>query len=239
MKKKTTIFKRRIVHVLSCFLLTILCSTNFYGQTKEYADTQTNGKNSATVLLGLISGGYSSTPNSSIATVDTPANAVDGVETTAAVMKARNVSLLVADYTGEAWLQMNFPSTSLPGANTTTYVKIDKPTTTGLSLDLLNTVGGLLGLLSENIIITEVYNGSTLINNNNVHTTIAEDANGNVYLAITPTQNYTGVRLKLRSQSNLLGLSLGGGLDMNVYEAFYYSDGLDCGRPLYTYYEDS
>lgn len=239
MKKKTTIFKMRIVHVLSCFLLTLLCSTNFYGQTKEYADTQTNGKNSATVLLGLISGGYSSTSNSSIATVDTPANAVDGVETTAAVMKARNVSLLLADYTGEAWLQMNFPSTSLPGANTTTYVKIDKPTTTGLSLDLLNTVGGLLGLLSENIIITEVYNGSTLINNNNVHTTITEDGNGNVYLAITPTQNYTGVRLKLRSQSNLLGLSLGGGLDMNVYEAFYYSDGLDCGRPLYTYYEDS
>lgn len=239
MKKKTTIFKRRIVHVLTCLLLTLLCSTNFYGQTKKYAGTQTNGKNSATVVLGLISGGYNSTTNSNIATVDSPGNAVDAIETTAATMKARNVSILVADYTGEAWLQMNFPSNSLPVANTTTYVKIDKPTTTGLSLDLLNTVGGLLGLLSENIIITEVYNGSTLLNNNNVHTTITEDANGNVYLAITPTQNYTGVRLKLRSQSNLLGLSLGGGLDMNVYEAFYYSDGVNCGRPLYTYYKDT
>src|SRR5690606_36454335 len=97
---------------------------------------------------------------------------------------------------------------------------------------LLNTVGGLLGLLSENIIITEVYNGSTLINNNNVHSTIAEDGEGNVYIAVTPTQAYTGVRLKLRSQSNLLGLSLGGGLDMKVYEAFYYSDGVGCGEAL-------
>src|SRR5690606_3893275 len=202
------------------------------GQTKEYATSQTNGKNSATILLGAISGGYSSTSNSSIATVDNPGRAVDADETTAATMKARNVSILVADYTGEAWLQMNFPSTSLPGANTTTYVKIDKPTTTGLSLDLLNTVGGLLGLLSENIIITEVYNGSTLINNNNVHSTIAEDGEGNVYTAVTPTQAYTGVRLKLRSQSNLLGLSLGGGLDMKVYEAFYYSDGVGCGEAL-------
>src|SRR5690606_25352466 len=120
MKKKTTIFKMRIVHVLSCFLLTLLCSTNFYGQTKEYATSQSNGKNAATILLGAISGGYNSTTTNA-ANVATPANAVDGNETTAAVMEASNISILgLAQWSGEAWLQMNFPSTSLPGANTTT-----------------------------------------------------------------------------------------------------------------------
>src|SRR5690606_27469073 len=121
--------------------------------------------------------------------------------------------------------------------NTTTYIKIDEPSTTGFSLDLLETVGGLLGLLDENIIIAEAFNGSTLLNS--VHSTISRDENGDVYIAVTPSENYTGIRIKLRSQSNLLGLSLGGGIDMNVYDAFYYTSTNECGRPLMTYYEES
>lgn len=235
MKKKSTIFKMKIARILSCLLLTLLFSSTFYGQTKVLANTETNGKNRATVVLGLIGGNYSSTTDASIANVDLPANAIDNDLATAATMKARNVSLLVADFTGEAWLQMNYQETV--DAYKTTYVKIDKPETKGLSLDLLNTVGGLLGLLNENIVISEAYSGATLLGN--VSSTIVEDKDGNVFIAITPSQSYTGVRIKLRSQSNLLGLSLGGGLDMKVYGAFHYSNEIDCGRPLYTFYRDS
>src|SRR5690625_1836680 len=233
--KKRLFYWRR----LYSFILPLLMLTSFvqqsYAQTKEYADSQTNGKNRATILLGAISGGYNSTNDANIANVENPNNAVDGNETTYATMKARNVSLLIADFSGEAWLQMNYANTV--EANKTTYIKIDEPTTTGLNLDLLETVGGLLGLLDENILISEVYNGTNSVSS--VHTTMSRDGEGNIYLAITPSEDYNGIRIKLRSQSNLLGLSLGGGLDMKVYDAFYYTNGEDCGRPAMTYFEDS
>ena len=234
--KKRLFYWRR----LYSFILPLLMLTSFvqqsYAQTKEYADSQTNGKNRATILLGAISGGYNSTNDANIANVENPNNAVDGNETTYATMKARNVSLLIADFSGEAWLQMNYANTV--EANKTTYIKIDEPTTTGLNLDLLETVGGLLGLLDENILISEAYDD----NDNpisSVSSTMTRDGEGNIYLAVTPSEDYDGVRIKLRSQSALLGLSLGGGLDMKVYDAFYYTDGEDCGRPVMTYFEDS
>src|SRR5699024_11811347 len=70
--------------------------------------------------------------------------------------------------------------------------------------------------LDENILIAEAYNGANSISS--VSSTMTRDGEGNIYLAVTPSEDYDGVRIKLRSQSNLLGLSLGGGLDMNVYE---------------------
>src|SRR5690606_14121785 len=126
-----------------------------WGQTKEYATvTPSSGRNSAT-----LGGPYSSTSNSSIADVESPGNVADADENTHAVLKARSIGidlgLITVTYTGEAWSQMNFPS-AVP-ANTTTYVKIDAPEQRGLGIDLLNIVGGLLGLLSENLIIPEVY----------------------------------------------------------------------------------
>lgn len=196
-----------------------------YGQTKVAANTQTNGKNSAVSVLGIL-GAYTPTTNTNLADILNPTLAVDGSATTAATMKS--TSALLA--TGETWLQMQFPSPALP--NTTTFVKIGKPVARGLSVDLLGLVGGLLGLLSENIIIVEVYNGSTKLDN--VTSTIVEDATGAIFVKATPNQSYTSIRLKLRSQSNLLGLSLGAGLDMDVYEAFYYTGDASCGRPLAT-----
>src|SRR5699024_11001054 len=102
---------------------------------------------------------------------------------TSAQLEARSLSLLVAQYTGESWLQMNFGSTV--SANTTTYIKIDEPEpTNGLNIDLLQTVGGLLGLLENNILLTEVYdkNGNK-INSSDVLTNIVTDADGDSYLA--------------------------------------------------------
>lgn len=206
-------------------------------QTKEYANSQDNGRNRATIFLGALSGGYDSTRGTEVANVENPDNAVDGNETTHATMIAKNVSLLIADFSGEAWLQMNYENQV--NANTTTYIKIDAPTATGFNLDLLTTVGGLLGLLDENIIIPEVYNGANMVSSSNVHSTMARDADGNLYLAVTSSVDYTGVRIKLRSQSNLLGLSIGGGVELKVYDAFHYTDAPTCGSPLHTYYEDS
>src|SRR5690625_2095839 len=219
-------------------ILLILASISYgSAQDKQYATSQENGKNRATIILGALSTGYSSTTNSSIANVENADNADDTEDNTNATIKAMNFSLLIADYPGEAWLQMNFPSAI--EANTTTYIKIGEPETKGLSLDLLETVGGLLGLLDENIVITEVYDGNTQIGTGNVSTTMTRDGDGEIYLAVTPSQNYTGIRIKLRSQSNLLGISLGGGLDMKVYDAFYYTEGEDCGRPQHTYFTSS
>lgn len=215
------------------FMLLILFSTsiNFsFGQTKVSATTQTNGKNSAVMVSGLSDGNYTATTNSSIANVDNPGNAVNGSSSSFATMTAKNLSIALVSYTGESWLDMKYSNTI--NSNTTTFVKIDKPTASGLNIDLLDAVGGLLGLLDENIIIVEAYNDSNIINN--VESTIVEDVNGNVYLKVTPNQNYTSVRLKLRSQSNLLGISLGAGLSLNVYEAFYYNGVNSCGRPFAT-----
>ncbi|SHG51055.1 hypothetical protein SAMN05444483_11442 [Salegentibacter echinorum] len=219
------------------FLVMACLPTQSFAQNKEYASQQDNGKNRATIVLGLISGGYNPTSGTAVANVENPNNAVDGNEATHATMIAKNVSILLVDYSGEAWLQMNY--SNQVSSNTTTYIKIDQPTSTGFNLDLLETVGGLLGLLDEDILITEVYNGNNLVSSSEVHSTIARDADGNVYLAVTSSEAYSGVRIKLRSQSNLLGLSLGGGLNLKVYDAFYYSDAADCGKPAYTYYEDS
>lgn len=221
------------------FLLFLLFNTgNIFtvnGQNKTYATNQSNGKNAATIVAGLISGGYSSTSFSSVATVENPQNSVNGNETTFSTMKARNLNVALVDYSGEAWLQMNY--TSAVSAYKTSYVKIDEPTTSGWNIDLLATVGGLLGLLNDNIIIVEAYNNSSKLNN--VESTISRDGNGNIYIAVTPSQAYTGIRVKLRSQGNLLGLSLGGGLDMKVYGTFYYESGELCSRPQQTFFKSS
>lgn len=227
MKEKTTfsLWMRVLI-----FLVLLVPLSQGYGQTKVFATEQTNGKNSASLLLGLIGGEYSATTDSNIANVINAQHAVDESLTTAATMKSRNVSILVGSVTGESWLEMQYPSAVLP--NTTSFIRIDKPVVRGVSLDLLGLVGGLLGLLNENIIITEAYNGTTKLEE--VKSTIIEDASGNLYLKVSPTESYTSVRLKLRNQSKLLKLALGAGLDLDVYEMFYYTGETSCGKPLAT-----
>src|SRR5690606_1059893 len=106
MKKKTTIFKMRIVHVLSCFLLTLLCSTNFYGQTKVLADavTYTSGNK----------------PLSSIPTVQNPTNATLDDNTYARLLASPGLAVGLGSYQGV--IELQFPST-LP-ANTWSYVRL-------------------------------------------------------------------------------------------------------------------
>ncbi|MGJ1388424.1 Ig-like domain-containing protein [Sphingobacterium spiritivorum] len=231
---------KRIWHL--CILLVLILINvpgTGYAQTRQYATVApSSGKNQATILLGAISGGYSST-TSNAASVTNPGLAADGNPGTHSVLTASNLSLAIIDVSGEAWLQMKFPSALAAG--TTSYVKIDKPTPGGgLNLDLVTGVGGLLGLLQQNVIIPEVYTGATsssdgtMINSASVVSSIVQDASGNNYIAVKSSQSYNAVRVKLRSQSALLGLSIGASLSLNVYDAFAVPSATACNPATYT-----
>src|SRR5690625_3138931 len=151
-KNRTSRFLNRILLGLVVLLLS---AGQTLAQNKQYASSEDHGKNAALVIANLISGGFNPT-STGVANVSDAGNAVDGDETTSATLEARSLSIAVLQYTGEAWLQMDFGNTV--SANTTTYIKIDNPEPTGgLNIDLLQTVGGLLGLLDNNILLTEVY----------------------------------------------------------------------------------
>ncbi|WP_313271171.1 Ig-like domain-containing protein [Sphingobacterium sp.] len=231
---------KRIWHL--CILLALILMNvpgTGHAQTRQYATVApSSGKNQATILLGAISGGYTPT-NSNAASVTGPGLAADGNPSTHAVLTASNLSVAIIDVSGEAWLQMKFPSALTAG--TTTYVKIDKPTPGGgLNLDLVTGLGGLLGLLQQNVIIPEVYSGAssssdgTMINSASVVSSIVQDAAGNIYVAVKSSQSYNSVRIKLRSQSALLGLSLGASLTLNVYDAFAVPSATACDPATYT-----
>src|SRR5690606_36674827 len=99
-------------------------------------------------------------------------------------------------------------------------------------------VGGLLGLLDD-VIIPEAYSGATAgsdgtkIADDNVSSTIVKDGDGNLYVAITSSEPYNSVRIKLRNQGSLLGLSLGSTFELDVHEAFILEDP-SCGPALFT-----
>src|SRR5690606_19804237 len=99
-------------------------------------------------------------------------------------------------------------------------------------------VGGLLGLLDD-VIIPEAYSGATAgspgtkIADANVRSTIVKDGDGNLYVAITSFEPYNSVRIKLRNQGSLLGLSLGSTFELDVYEAFILENS-SCGPALFT-----
>src|SRR5699024_994875 len=112
--------------------------------------------------------------------------------------------------------------------NTTSYVKIGEPSASGLNVDLLDVVGGLLGLLDNDLVMVDVYNGGSQVPASEVSSTIVTDADGNNYIAVTSEQDYTGIKVKLKYRGNLLGLSIGASLKMKVYDAFYYTDGEKC-----------
>ncbi|MCE7053263.1 hypothetical protein LZF95_01155, partial [Algoriphagus sp. AGSA1] len=220
-------------------LLCIVCfGLESYGQTKEYATvTPSSGRNSAGAIIGGF-GTYSPTTNDNIALVSNPMNTGDADESTFASLRASNINVLgLVQSSGEAWVQMKFPSNR--GANTTTYVRLDEVTASGLSVDLIATLGGLLGLLENNVIIPEVYAGATagsegsMIPSSNVTSTFVKDGVGNLYLAVTSSQDYNSVRVKLRNQGSLLGLSLGSSFNLNVYDSFTLDDP-SCGVAMFT-----
>ena len=221
----------------------IITSTLFYAasyaQTKHYAQVAPSSGTVAyyTNLLGINSTQVNAANAGSVAN---PGNAA------AAPPPALSPAVLTANYAtilglfnaeGEAWIELKYAAPVAAGK--TTYVRFDTPTpSSGLSLDLLNTVGGLTGLFSKNLVELEAYTGASSTNDGTkietgVSSIIVKDAAGLTYFAVTSASAYNAVRVKLRVRSSLLQLSLNSGLSMNVYTAFNI-DTDNCGTAVFT-----
>ncbi|MGK6350933.1 Ig-like domain-containing protein [Parapedobacter sp. DT-150] len=221
---------------LSLLVMCGMVSTG-WGQTKQYADvTPNSGRNGATIFLGAF-GEYNPTTDDAVAQVSNVPQAGDADELTYATLEASNLNVLAVQVSGEAWVQLKFPSPRTPYS--TTYVRMDEVTAEGANLDLIATVGGLLGLLENDVIIPEVYTGATatadgtMIDGDNVNATMVRDEAGHLYLAVTASEAYDAVRVKLRNQGNLLGLAWGSTFNLNVYDAFTVDDPT-CGQAMFT-----
>jgi gliding motility-associated-like protein len=223
-------FKKTLSFLVLLLAITLF-GTNSYAQTKNYATVMPS---SGTVgyHFPLLAGAYSVAGETDAGSITNPGNAAVVTPGNPAVLSANYINVLgLARYEGEVFLQLKH-SVELVGGKTT-YIKFDQPTLSGINVDLLNIVGGLTGLLSNNVIQLEAYTGATAttpgtrINPVNVTSTIVRDAAGVNYFAVTSAVPYNSVRVRMRLEGNLLGLA-SGSINMNVYTAFSYNAG-NCG----------
>jgi gliding motility-associated-like protein len=228
------ITKNYFLLIVNLILLTLFGSQS-YAQTKNYAEvTPSTGTVAYYTLLGIPTQGASANAGS----ITNPGNAASGASTAPATLNANyaNVLGLIAGE-GEAYIQLKYGAPVAAGK--TTYIPFDAPTITGVNLDLLNLVGDLTGLFSKNLVRLDAYSDATAtgdgtkIADASVTNTIVRDAAGRNYFALTSTTAYNSVRVRLRYTSNLLGLSLGASIHLNVYTAFNHAAD-NCGSPLYT-----
>ena len=235
---KPTSTRRMFKKLLSLFALIAitLCGAESYSQTKNYA---TVTPSSGTTAYYTFLGGVTESPGATGAgTILNPGNA--------AIITPSNPATLTANYfnvlglykgEGEAYLQLKYGSTVAAGK--TTYIPFEAGPTGGLNLDLLGIVGDLTGLLSNNVIQVDAYSGATAIANGTkiadagVTTTVVKDAAGLNYFAVTSASPYNSVRVRLRYRGNLLGLSLGSSVSINLYTPFNYDAG-NCGPAAFT-----
>ncbi len=206
--------------VLGLFLIlfVFLLGATSYAQTKSYA----------TVAAAVTDNGNVLTASGvkDVAKAQTASLAEFAVMTTDVALGIGAVKI-----GGNAGMQLKFPSNRAAGA--TTYVRVDKPLQTGLTLDL----GGLLGLFGTSI-VAELYSGATAGNNGTkissaVETKVVIDADGNYYIAVIPVAGtvYNSVRINLVYPSNFL--TLVGTVKLNVYHAFTF-DNSSSGLALFS-----
>lgn len=213
--KDSNLFKRPCIRGCWVWVIILLFAMSQVGYGQDYATVSPNY--GSINPPGLHLGGSGGVTN--------PDRAATIPNTTFAVMKADRLELdlgLIKVVSGkDAYLQLKFSTNRIAGA--TTYVKISKPTLTGLNLDL----AALLGLAGTNI-KSELYIGATAGNQSShrgnkvdaeTKTEIIVDEQNNYYLAITPISNvvYNSVNIILSYPSGLLSL---GTFEMNVYHAF-------------------
>ncbi|MET1055318.1 MAG: putative Ig domain-containing protein [Pedobacter sp.] len=228
------ITKNYLFLIANLILLTVFGAQS-YAQTKNYAEvTPSTGTIAYYTLLGVPTQGASANAGS----ITDPGNAAAGASTAPATLNANYANVLgLITGEGEAYIQLKYGSPLTAGK--VTYIPFDPPTITGVNVDLLNLVGDLTGLFSKELVTLEAYSGATAgsdgtkIPDGSVTKAIVRDASGRNYFAVTSSLAYNSVRVKLRYTSNLLGLSLGASLHLNVYTAFNHSAD-NCGSPLYT-----
>ncbi|WP_316746765.1 putative Ig domain-containing protein [Pedobacter gandavensis] len=204
--------------LISCVLLTL---NNFksYAQTKNYA-TVPPSSGVTKAAIGLFPS--APTPNPDGGSVVNEGNAAIG-DLTFATLKANFSATLVLGSVGEAWLQLKFPQPLSPGQ--TTFIRFDPIVKAGLNLDLLGLVSDLTGLLKTDIVKLDAYSGAaagsvgTKVPDANVTAAIVQDGQGNNYFAVTSTDAYNSVRIRLSFVPKLLAIT-DGSVSMNVYNAF-------------------
>ncbi|WP_189627907.1 Ig-like domain-containing protein, partial [Sphingobacterium griseoflavum] len=226
---------------LIVYFMLLLAPHILQAQSKEYAQSQNSGRRVSTTLSPT----YSPTTNDAYAVVSNAGRAADGNEASFATLTAKatevDLGLVTVGYSGEAWSQMIFPSAR--SAGTTTYVRIDLPTTSGVGVDLVGLVGDLTGLLTNNVITPEVWTQAAAGTNNiesgtkisaGLTSAIVQDAQNNIYVAITSASAYNAVSLKVRYPNNLLGIALGASINLHVYDTFTLENPSVCGSALYS-----
>ncbi|KAA0989026.1 T9SS type A sorting domain-containing protein [Dyadobacter aurulentus] len=203
------------------FLLTLSSGNKTFAQV--YADEEGPSDIINCALLGCGSSEVSS-----------PGAAADGSDSDLTKATLRSWKAILGTTGSNVYTTISFDE-NVP-AGKTVYVRIDPPTATGLLTNLL----GIVSLFSENRITAQLRSGASAVSQGTAVATqparIVTDATGTkFYIAVTPTSNsstFNAVRITVAAQVLELLISE---VTLNVYNAFYYEDGVEdiCGVPTF------
>lgn len=223
---------------LSLAILLVIIGNSVTVNAQNFATTRTS---SGMIGYGIVAGlltGAAPTTDTSYASVRDTAFITDASYTNAATLTAKCFNILVVGHAGEAWVEPKFPTPMTSGA--TAYFRIDLPTSSGLSVDVLSTVGALTNLFTNNLIIVSAYGGATdvdtgaRISDAKVSKALVKDTAGNYYIAVTADSTFNAARIGLRFNTGLLGVTVGASLSMKVYYGLNYAVAPCDGRAAYT-----
>lgn len=234
--KRSLLSAGTAVPVLMFFFIYFSSHIRCYAQT--FATTRTSsGLIAYDIVLGVLTS-PSPTTSTLYGSVTDTAFITDGSLSNAATLTARCFNILAAGRAGEAWIQTKFPVSS--DAGNTVYVRIDLPTSSGLSVDILSTVGDLTHLFTDDLILVAAYSGATTtdtgsrVSSAKVKKALVKDTAGNYYVAVTPDSAFNAVRVGLRFNTGILGVTLGASVSMKVYYGVRYTLSECDGRASYT-----
>lgn len=237
------------------------------GQTKTYLTGQKTGNffgGGAAISLGPGSATLSA-PMSSHSTTNflgvgttfryfygSTAILTGSTSTSVKIRAAQDLGLLgILGAGADAYLQIRNTTNTAISGGTTTYLRIDKPTLSGISV----AVGGLLGLIELQSVKGVGYTGAADYILNTANTAGGANYNGddkpgtgvsstskllldqsaNWYLAVTPSSNYNAIRVEAALPADLRVADIARGLEVNVYNAFTQTDGGACNlSPQFT-----
>lgn len=219
MKQLTTFFEMKIAQILSCLFLILFCGSTFYGQTKSYPTSTSNGirawglASNKENTNSLIVNGIASVTNIS-GSVASGSYKAD--------LSARSKDLAGLGYGGEAWVQFDFGN--IPQGSKV-YIPFSEVKTGGVGLDLLGTVLGLLSLIDKDYLNATVLSGDTEVKDNLLHKDIVVDKDGKLYLVVSSdTAIFDKVRFRLKYLPGLLSINLGSNISTSIGNAYYLSN---------------
>jgi len=238
--------KNTLLKVLSGGLIVfgLLVPRITIAQTYQRADSQISSPDAPGLLM-----------SPDVNTVEDPTLSIDvgtdgrGDLSSASTIKASTgIVNEVGAYTG--YQELIFPTGATPGANQTTYIRLDStddlfPALLGGSLgSALATILGNV-LFGNQEITVEAKNNTTVVlsgqtqNSNDFaseNLRVVSDANNNYYAAITPSVAYDRIRIQNRI-GTLLGI--GNTKEIDLYGAYYNTSTNNCEQAKYTSFSGS